>query len=63
MRSNEVHRPASKGKRFIILHAMTKEGVLTERDENGEPEEVSNDMKEEAPNTELVFPDLKMRED
>jgi hypothetical protein len=54
---------AGKGKRFIILHAMAKGGLLCKRDAEGKPVEVSNVMEEEAESAEFVFADLKMQED
>ena len=34
---DHIERPSSKGKRLVILQAITKDGPLCEREDNGVP--------------------------
>jgi transposase len=61
--SNEVRRKSGRGKRLILLHAMSKDGLLAKKDNEGEVMEVSADVSERAPNAELVFSGLNVDED
>jgi transposase len=51
---NEVSRAPSKGKRMIIVHSITRDGLLYV-DENGSPAIAGNNVSTEAKNAELVF--------
>jgi len=52
--SNAVARSPSKGKRLIIVHAMTRWGLITHMENDG-PAIATHDVQKEALNAELVF--------
>jgi hypothetical protein len=52
--SNEVARSPSKGKRLIIVHAITRWGLLTAW-EGDSPAIATHDVQQQALNAELVF--------
>jgi transposase len=61
--TNEVQRATGKGKRLILLHAMTRGGLLTKRNAAGVPHPASANVTEAAFNAELVFEGLNIAED
>lgn len=57
--SNEVKRKCNRGKRLILLHAMTKDGLLVKDKSIA----ASDDVMRVERTAELIFPGLNMNED
>ena len=61
--TTDVRRKSGRGERFILLHALTKDGLLAKKNSRGEVVAASETVTEAAFNAELVFTGLNVHED
>ena len=61
--TNEVRRKTGRGIRLILLHAMTRDGLLAKKDRQGVAFSASSTVTDAAFNAELIWQGLNVDED